>query len=93
MIHLVAYDLKSPNDTGDDYERVISAIKSGFSAWCHIEKSVWVVDTSMNAGVARDYLKSFLKDKDILFIAQLQGDWASWYFGTERNNWLNARGF
>ena len=28
VIHVLAYDLKEPNDTANDYARVISAIKS-----------------------------------------------------------------
>jgi hypothetical protein len=93
VIHVLAYDLKEPNDTSDDYARVISAIKSEFSSWCHIEKSVWVVDTAMDAQQARDHLKQFLNDKDVLFVARLSGNWGSLYFGKERNDWLQKRAF
>jgi hypothetical protein len=93
MIHVVAYDLKEPNDTAEDYKRIIGAIKSEFSAWCHIEKSVWLIDTDMDAQQTRDHLKGFLDDKDVLFVARLSGSWWSWNFGKERNDWLKARSF
>lgn len=47
MIHLLTYDLKQPNDTSEDYERVIAGIKADFSSWCHIELSVWLISTMM----------------------------------------------
>lgn len=93
MIHVVAYDLRSPNDTADDYKSVIDAIKADFSSWCHIEKSVWLIDTNMDAGEVRDHLKAVLHDKDVLFVARLNGNWASWVFGDERNSWLKNRNF
>jgi hypothetical protein len=93
VIHVLAYDLKSPNDTAEDYERVIGAIKSEFDSWCHIEQSVWLIDTSMDAGEVRDHMKQFLSPKDVLFVARLQGNWASWNFGEKRNKWLKERTF
>lgn len=93
MIHVVAYDLKEPNDTSEDYQRVISAIKTKFSSWCHIEKSVWLIDTPDGAGAVRDTLKTYMHDKDVLFVGRLSGNWASWNFGDERNEWLKARKF
>ncbi len=93
MVHIIAYGLKAPNDTAEDYERVISAIKSNFDSWCHIEQSVWLVNTNIDAGQVRDQLKTVLDPKDILFIARLQGSWASFKFGDKRNAWLKSRGF
>jgi hypothetical protein len=93
MIHIVAYDLKSPNDTPEDYTRMIAAIKEDFSSWCHIEQSVWVVDTTMTAAEVRDHLKTVLNINDVLFVARLNGNWASWNFGEQRNTWLKGRTF
>ena len=93
MIHILAYDLKEPNDTSDDYTRVIDAIKSEFESWAHIEQSVWLIDTDMSAGEARDHMKQFLHDKDVLFVARLNGNWGSWNFGKERTDWLKERNF
>jgi hypothetical protein len=93
MIHMVAYDLKTPNDTAENYERIIGAIKSEFSSWCHIEQSVWLVDSPNNASTVRESLKAYLHYGDVLFVAPLRGGWASWNFGETRNNWLKARAF
>lgn len=92
MIHVVAYDLKSPNDTMEDYKRVISAIKQ-LSSWCHVEQSVWLVDTTMPAGEVRDQLKPFLNSGDVMFVARLGGNWGSWNLGDQRNAWLKGRAF
>jgi len=93
VIHVVAYDLRTPNDTPDDYKRVIDAIKADFSSWCHIEQSVWLIDTSMDAGAVRDHLKTILHERDVLFVGRLNGNWASWNFGENRNEWLKKRIF
>ena len=93
MIPVVAYDLKAPNDQPDDYKRVIAAIKADFGSWCHIEQSVWLIDTTMDAGEARDHIKTVLNSKDVLFVARLQGNWGSLNFGDNRNNWLKERTF
>jgi hypothetical protein len=93
MVHIVAYDLKTPNDTAQNYEIIIGAIKALFTSWCHIEQSVWLIDTSSNAATVRETLKDYLNDGDRLFIAPLQGAWASRNFGDARNNWLKGRTF
>jgi hypothetical protein len=93
MIQLVAYDLTTPNDTPENYERIISAIKSRFNSWCRIEQSVWLVDSSSDSSSVRETLKPFMHDGDVLFVAKLERDWASWNFGDRRNNWLKARSF
>jgi hypothetical protein len=91
MIHIVAYDLKTPNDTPDNYELIIGAIKSLFDSWCHIEQSVWLIDTRSDAVAVRLVLKDFLHSGDTLLVAPLGKAWASWNFGDERNKWLKNR--
>jgi hypothetical protein len=93
MIHMVAYDLKTPNDTAENYEQIIGAIKSEFRSWCHIEQSVWLVDSEDSASAVRDSLKAYLHSGDVLFVAPLRGGWASWNFGDKRNEWLKGRTF
>ena len=93
MIHVVAYDLKTPNDTSENYEIIIRAMKSLFDSWCHIEQSVWLIDTQSNATDVRQLLKDYLHSGDMLFVAPLVGAWASWNFGDARNTWLKGREF
>jgi|CZKX01.1.fsa_nt_gi hypothetical protein len=92
MVHVLAYDLESPNDTSEDYARVIAHIKETFS-WCHLEKSVWLIDTEMSAADVRDNVKLQLHDGDLLFVGRLQGTWASWNLGQKRTDWLMSRTF
>jgi hypothetical protein len=93
MVHVVAYDLKTPNDTSEDYARVISAIKSLYPTWAHLEQSVWLVETTEASETVRDSLKPYLNANDVLFVAQLSGNWATRNAGDDRNTWLHARTF
>jgi hypothetical protein len=93
MIHVVAYDLKTPNDTPENYDLIIGAIKSLFDSWCHIEQSVWLVDTQSNAAAVRQMLKDYLHSGDMMFVAPLGRAWASWNLGDKRNTWLKNRVF
>jgi hypothetical protein len=92
LIFLIAYDLRSPNDKPEDYERVIGDIKAKFN-WCHLQKSVWLVESPLNAAEIRDSVRVALYDGDVLFVARLQGNWASWALGDARNKWLQQRSF
>lgn len=93
MVHIVTYDLISPNDTAADYERVIEGIKSTYPTWCHLEKSVWIVTTEQTATEVRDTLKPFLYSTDVLFVGRLSGNWGSFNLSEKRNEWLKARVF
>lgn len=92
MVFVVTYDLREPNDAPQDYERVISHIKANF-AWCHLQKSVWLVDSALNAAEIRESIRITLHQNDLLLVARLQGNWASWALGDARNNWLRQRPF
>ncbi|HXN18471.1 MAG TPA: hypothetical protein VN875_09090 [Candidatus Binatus sp.] len=93
MVHIVAYDLRQPNDTEENYRTIIDAIKTNFNSWCHIEQSVWLIDAPTEAIAVRNLLKDYLHQSDVLFVARLTGNWGSWNFGDERNKWLAARVF
>jgi hypothetical protein len=93
MVHLITYDLESPNDTSADYERVIGAIKSKYGDWCHLEKSVWLVSTTESASEVRDSIKQALYSTDILFVSRLSGNWASFNLGARRVQWMKEQTF
>lgn len=93
MVHLITYDLKSPHDTSEDYERVIGGIKLLYKTWCHMEKSVWIVSTDQGATAVRDAVKQYLYSDDVLFVARLSGNWGSFNIGSKRVDWLKARTF
>jgi hypothetical protein len=81
LVHIITYDLKSPNDTAEDYERVIEGLKLAYPTWCHVEKSVWLVATEQDPSEIRDSIKTLLRPSDILFVARLSRNWALWEMG------------
>lgn len=93
MVFLIAYDLKTPNDTEENYKLIREGIKSACKSWCRIEQSVWLVESSKHAGSIRDILRGYLHEKDLLFVARLKGNWASRNLGLERASWLKKRIF
>ena len=93
MVHFIAYDLREPNDTAEDYARVIDAIKEKFPTWCHLEKSVWLVDTSLAVSGVRDFMMTFVHENDRVFVACLAGSWASSSLPKSQADWLKKRDF
>jgi hypothetical protein len=93
LVYIVTYDLESPHDTPDDYNRVIKGLKSAYPTWCHLEESVWIVSTTQDAAQVRDSIKGLLFPTDILFVARLSGNWGSFNLTTERVNWLKKQEF
>ena len=59
MVFVITYDLRSPNDTSEDYKRVIATIKANFT-WCHLQKSVWLVESALSASEIRESIKPTL---------------------------------
>jgi hypothetical protein len=93
VVFVVAYDLVEPNDTAENYDKIISAIKSLYPSWCHVEQSVWLVSSPLSAADIRESLKPHVHKGDVLFVARLEGNWASWNFGERRNNWVHGKTF
>jgi hypothetical protein len=93
MVFLITYDLKSPNDTSDDYRRVIDALKATYRTWCHLEKSVWLIETWQDAATVREAIRPYLYGADVLFVARLQGNWGSTNLAAEQTAWLKERTF
>jgi len=85
MIFMVAYDLHKPDR---DYSAVESAIK-GFGSWCHLEESVWLVDTTNSAAIMRDQLMSLGTDATY-FVQRVTQDWASYGASKQKTDWLNS---
>lgn len=92
VVYLVTYDLKTPNDTPENYDRIIAAIKA-VGAWAHIEKSVWLVESRLSSVQLRDHLFSYLSAGDPLFVVAIHGDWASYNVDPRRVEWLEGRAF
>jgi hypothetical protein len=93
VVHIVTYDLKSPNDTTEDYARVIAGLKSIYGTWCHLEKSVWLISTDQEASQVRDAIRTFLHTADVLFVGRLTGNWGSFNLEKRRVDWIKGREF
>ena len=93
MVHLIVFDLRSPNDARIDYERVTDALKDAFPVWARIERSVWIIDSDRSADEVRDALRDALNKSDSLFVARLEGSWASRNANSSRVEWLRRRRF
>jgi hypothetical protein len=85
MILMVAYDLHEPDR---DYKDVIEVIK-GTGPWCHLEESVWLVDTTTSPGQLRDSLKNVSEDASY-FVQQVVKNWASSVVAEEKTDWLKS---
>ena len=72
---LVTYDLK---DDKVDYTDLIKALKR-YNRHHHAQKSVWFLDTLKTPFEVRDYLQSYIKSNDDLFVVRLHKHWASSY--------------
>lgn len=83
-MYFVAYDLKDP---GQNYDGLISKIKS-YGRWCHLQYSVWIVQTEASADAIWDHLRKSLDGNDKLIIARLEGEAAWSGYGQAVSNWI-----
>lgn len=81
-IVLVTYDLQK---VGPNYHRVHDYLKD-FTFCKHLEW-VWLIDTDETVTNIRDRLKQLVDGEDVLFVAQLERNWASSNYNCA--DWLN----
>jgi hypothetical protein len=85
MVLMIAYDLHEPDR---DYEAVIKVIKD-LGLWCHVEESVWLVDTATKSGDVRDQLSEVSKDATYL-VQRVTKNWSSWGASEPMTAWLKS---
>lgn len=82
---LVGYDLNRP---GQDYERLIAALKGEGTWWHHLD-STWLVETDKTAVELRNLLRGFIDDDDELLVIDVSGrNWAGSGFADRAYAWL-----
>ena len=87
MILLVTYDLHKPDR---DYADVTETIKQS-GTYCHIEESVWLIETDDSPAVWRDRLKNTAYEATY-FVVQLRHNWAGSQLDGSVSSWLkNSR--
>jgi len=78
---LVTYDLQK---VGQNYHRIHDYLKQ-FPFCKHLEW-VWLLDTRESVTTIRDQLKQLADGGDVIFVAQLERNWASSNYGC--SDWL-----
>lgn len=71
----VSYDLNSP---GQDYSKVIDAIKS-LGSWAKIHKSFWYVKSTLTAEQAAKKVWAYMDSNDSLIVVDSTNNDAYWY--------------
>lgn len=75
----VSYDLKDP---GQNYDRVITAIK-GLGSWAKVQYSLWYVSSNFSASQAAEVVRRAQDSNDTLIVIDATSNEASWYGITE----------
>ncbi len=83
---IVTYDLLK---AGQNYDAIITKIKS-YGTWCHIQESVWAIQTNQSAAVIRDNLRTTIDGNDKLYVARLEGEAAWAGYSAEISNWFKS---
>lgn len=72
---IVSYDLYTP---GQNYDDLIRKIQQ-YTNRLHLQRSVWIIETTQSAEQVKNNLKSCLDRNDRLFVGGLSGDVAVIY--------------
>lgn len=82
--YLVCYDLNRP---GQDYAKLIEAIKSHSNWWHHLD-STWIIKTNRSAFEVCEHLKAYIDSTDELLVIEGTRD-AAWIgFNEKGSSWL-----
>ncbi len=85
MVLLVTYDLHLPDrDYGD-----VEAYIKGLGGWCHLEESVWLVDTTKTPESVRKGLQE-VGTQATYFVQRVYNNWSSYGLSKEKVEWLKS---
>lgn len=82
--YIVTYDL---HKEGQNYECLHKKLEAYPTHW-HMQRSVWIIESSGPAKTIRDNLKSCLDANDDLFVGKLSGEAAWSGYNDAVNKWL-----
>ena len=77
MLYIVCYDLREPSDQPANYSELIQAIRKNFPDFAHIEESVWLVKSDLDAVAIRGQLQSYAPENARLFVGLVRAFSAS----------------
>ena len=79
--YLITYDL---NKTGQDYDKVIQAIKdSSTGVWCSFWKSSYLIRSNLTANAIVDNIKPYLDTNDKLIVMEVTKKYQGWLTESE----------
>jgi len=87
-IYSIQYDLINP---GQNYEKLIAAIKRMWPDWAKPLESCFIVASTMNASQIRDSLTPYLDTNDKLLVLQAGSDWATRNIAKDVCDWLRRK--
>lgn len=85
--YIVAYDLYQ---SGQNYQCLINKLKEYPTRW-HMQRSVWIIETSETAVQVRDKLSACLDSNDKLYVGKLAGEAAWTGYSDEVSRWIKER--
>ena len=84
--YLISYDLIKPVQ---NYEKVISHIKSSYAMWAKPQKSVWLIKTTLPLQAVRDNVRNNMDSNDNALVLDITGDnWATYNISSEVTQWM-----
>jgi CRISPR/Cas system-associated endoribonuclease Cas2 len=89
MVHVIAYDLRSPDDKPAHYKNVAAAIEAeGVCKW--VQDSVWLLQSEKSSEELRDDIvrAARMDARDRIFIARLDGMWGAQNLSLDAIVWL-----
>lgn len=82
MVCMITYDL---NKTGQNYEKVIQAIKDvSTGVWCTFWKSSYLIKTNLTPQQITDKIKPHLDSNDTLLVIEVKQNYQGWL---EEDDW------
>ena len=91
MLVSVTYDLVKPNNTPEDYERVIGFIRENYPDHIHPLQSMWILNTQELPARTAERIHNVLKGYDRLFFDRVTPAWQSASLSPTELAWLRAR--
>lgn len=82
---LITYDLNSP---GQDYDKLIKAIKE-LGPWWHYLESTWLVDTRRTPDQIVEYIRKMTDKNDYLLVIDVTGDTHQGFLPKSAWDWIN----
>lgn len=73
--YMITYDL---NSKGQNYDKVIKAIKDSSLSWCTFWKSSYLIKSSLTANQVSDKITPHLDSNDRLIIVEVKNNYQGW---------------